>query len=190
VVTAVLEAIVLGGTRVVGVVVALVLFAIGCFAFLTAYALAIGRSRTDEIGVANLYFLSGGTAPKAVSLRMNAALAVQIVVAVATASARPFTTLAFGILVPMYGLGLNGVWGARYGRFGRRLPDPPPRRKGRAAADADEGGEAADADDTAEGTEIAQAEDAVADKGDEPAEAVPETAADEPTKTAPRRRRG
>ena len=43
------------------------------------------------------------------------ALAVQVVVAVATAAVHPFTSQAFGVLVPMFGLGLAGLWGARYG---------------------------------------------------------------------------
>jgi len=30
---------------------------------------------------------------------------------------RPGSTLAFGVLVGMLGLGLNGWWAARYGRF-------------------------------------------------------------------------
>jgi hypothetical protein len=49
------------------------------------------------------------------------ALAIQVVVAVTTASIRPFTTLAFGILVPMFGIGMNGLWAARHGRFGPRI---------------------------------------------------------------------
>ena len=36
---------------------------------------------------------------------------------VAAASIRPFTAVAFGILAPMLGLGLMGLWGARHGRF-------------------------------------------------------------------------
>src|SRR5258706_5998247 len=46
----------LGGTA---VVVDLVLFAVGVAAFLSAYAIAIGRSRFDAIGIGGLYFLAG-----------------------------------------------------------------------------------------------------------------------------------
>jgi hypothetical protein len=62
-------------------------------------------------------------APKSVARIMNALLAVQVVVSIATASIRsstngePGSTLAYGILVPMLGLGLNGLWGAFYGAF-------------------------------------------------------------------------
>jgi hypothetical protein len=30
-------------------------------------------------------------------------------------------SLAFGILVPMFGIGLNGLWAVLHGRFGPRL---------------------------------------------------------------------
>ena len=45
---------------------------------------------------------------------------------VAAASIRPYTEVAFGILAPMFGLGLMGVWGGRYGEF----PPRPPKSSG------------------------------------------------------------
>jgi hypothetical protein len=117
----VVEVIVMDWTRSVAVAVDLGLFAIGCATFLGAYAIALGRSRTEEIGVTSLYFLTNKVAPKSVVLRLWAALGVQCVVAVAAASVRPFTTAAFSVLVPMFGLGLNGLWAARHGRFGARV---------------------------------------------------------------------
>jgi hypothetical protein len=98
-----------------------ILFAVGVGAFLWAYGIAVGRSRTDAVGIGGLYFLSG-SAPKVVRTRFLVALAVQVVVAVVSASIRPYTAVAFGILVPMFGLGLMGLWGARYGTF-------PPRER-------------------------------------------------------------
>lgn len=103
--------------------VALGLFAIGCTIFLWAYALAVARSRTDEIGIGGLYFLAG-TAPKVVAFRLRLALIIQVVVAIASAAIRPFTSVAFGILVPVFGLGLCGLWAARYGTFGHRGEQP------------------------------------------------------------------
>lgn len=100
--------------------IALLLFVAGAAAFLWAFAIAVGRSRTDAIGIGGLYFLAGDTAPAGVRRSMMASLGVQTVVAFATASARPFTSLAFGILVPTFGLGLAGLWGAKHGRFGAR----------------------------------------------------------------------
>lgn len=119
-----------GPARVVGVIVALALFAIGVFAFLWSYITAVNRSRTDNIAVAQLYFLASGSTPKLVKRVMMSALAVQVVVALATALARSSTdgragsTLAFGILVPMFGLGLNGLWCSKYGSFSPRQAPP------------------------------------------------------------------
>jgi Kef-type K+ transport system membrane component KefB len=101
--------------------VALGLFAAGIGIFFWAYAIAVNRSRTDAIGIGGLFFLAGAeTAPRPVKRALLAALGAQTVVALATAAARPFTTLAFGVLVPLYGLALTGLWGARHGRFGPR----------------------------------------------------------------------
>jgi hypothetical protein len=99
--------------------VSLVLFAIGCVAFLWSYAVAVGRSRYDQISIAGLYFLQG-SAPPEIRRRLLIALAVQVVAAVAAASIRPFTSVAFGVLVPVFGLGLCGLWAARYGTFEHR----------------------------------------------------------------------
>lgn len=135
-----------GVAQVQGVAVALGLFGIGIVAFLWGYWTAVQRSRTDELSVAELYFLTGEATPRTVKVPMNLALAAQCVVGLATALARPNTdgrpgsTLAFGVLVPMFGLGLNGLWAARHGRFG------PRRRRADHGADDSTAG-AADPDD-------------------------------------------
>jgi hypothetical protein len=103
----------------VAVGVALALFAVGCGAFLWAYALAVARSREELIGIGGLYFLAG-TAPKVVAFRLRLVLAIEVVIALATSAIRPYTSVAFGILVPMFGLGLMGLWGARHGTFAPR----------------------------------------------------------------------
>lgn len=103
------------------VVVAGVLFAIGVAAFLWAYATAVSRSRYDEIGIGGVYFLAG-TAPRQVQIRLGVPLAVQVAVAIGTAAFRPFTSQAFVILAPMFGLGIMGLWGARHGEFPPRRP--------------------------------------------------------------------
>ena len=112
--------------RLPAVAVAAALFSAGIGVFFWAYAIAVGRSRTDAIGIGGLFFLAGKeTAPDPRHKRqLLASLAVQTVVGLATAGARPFTTLAFGVLVPLYGLALTGLYGARHGRFG-----PRPTRK-------------------------------------------------------------
>ena len=103
------------------------LFAIGTFAFLGAYGRALSRSRTDAITIPGIYGLSGSS-PKGVQWRFHLVTLVQTVAAVTTAAIRPFTAQAFGILVPMLGLGLGGLWAARYGVFGER---DDPRTKAR-----------------------------------------------------------
>lgn len=133
-VSAVLAAVVFDGpAKVQGVVVDLALFAIGVAAFLWGYWVAVQRSRQDELSVAELYFLLGAAIPRDVKRTMNLCLLVQTVVAVVTAMTRLTTpsdtassgssagsTLAFGVLVPMFGLGLNGLWAAVHGNFGPR----------------------------------------------------------------------
>jgi hypothetical protein len=105
--------------RAVATIVALALFAAGTLGFLVAYGRAISRSRSVVLGVGGIYFLAG-CAPRAVQFRLLGALALQTVVALVTASLEPFTSVAFGMLVPMFGLGMAGVWGAFHGEFPER----------------------------------------------------------------------
>jgi hypothetical protein len=106
-----------------GVVLAalsIALFAIGTGAMLWAYALGVSRSRTDLITVPGLFFLAGDVAPPSTRRALRVATAVEVVAVVAAASIRPYTEVAFGILAPMFGLGLMGMWGGRYGTFPER----------------------------------------------------------------------
>ena len=111
--------------RPAAVAVSLGLFAVGCAVFLWAYLAGLGRSRRELVSVPGLFFLSG-SAPKAVRRRLLALWALQLVVGITGASLRPFTPLAFGVLAPMFGLALCGLWAARHGEF-------PPREQGVAA---------------------------------------------------------
>lgn len=112
--------------RVVIVVVSLSLFAVGVATFLIGFFAAVQRSRECEISVSQLFFLAGDVAPRDVKLPMLAALSVQTLVGVTAAIARPTTdgkagsVLAFGVLVPMLGLGLNGLWASRHATFAPR----------------------------------------------------------------------
>jgi hypothetical protein len=117
-------------TELVALVIDLALFLLGCAAFLSAYVRAIARSRTEEIAVAGLYLLMGGTGSGAIRRSLLGGLAVEVVVALATAATRPYSPLAFGVLVPVYGLGLTGLWAARHGRFPARQPPVRGRRHG------------------------------------------------------------
>jgi hypothetical protein len=111
----------------VGAITALVLFAVGVFAFLWSYYNAVQRSRRDEIGVVQLYLLVGPPTPPRVRHVMLGALGAQFLIAVATTFARldgpdgkPGSSLALGFLVPMLGFGLNGLWAAYHARFPAR----------------------------------------------------------------------
>jgi hypothetical protein len=122
--------------RVVAAVVSGALFLVGCGAFLWAYGIAVGRSRTEAIGVGGLFFLAGEIAPRAVRRSFLWALVVQMTLAIAAGVARPYTPLAFATLAPMSALGLAGLWGARHGRFSAR-PAAVPRAVRRARATED-----------------------------------------------------
>ena len=62
--------------QVLVIVVSVALFAVGIFTSLQAYARALDHSRVHEIGVANLYLLTGRTAPPPVKRSMLLALGV------------------------------------------------------------------------------------------------------------------
>jgi len=123
--------------RVVTLVASVVLFAAGVAVFLWSFFAAAERSRTDEIGVANLYLLTGETAVRPVKRAMLAALAVQVVGCLGFGAAgfsslgvNEANLMAFAILVPVFGLGLNGLWAARHGAFGPRIVTAPAKRRG------------------------------------------------------------
>ena len=105
------------------IVISLGLFAAGCVMFVVGFLRAIGRSRTSQIEFSGLFFLVGPVAPQRVRRPLWGAYAVQLVVAVATAAARPLTDQAFVILAPMCGQGAMALWGGTHGRFADRDDD-------------------------------------------------------------------
>lgn len=94
-------------------VVDVVLFIAGCVVFALALVIAVQRSRTEVIDLSGLFTLT--TAPANVRRSLIGSLLAEIGVALAAAVARPAT--AAGILVPVYGLAMCGVWAARKGQF-------------------------------------------------------------------------
>jgi len=126
-------------------IVDLVLFAIGVATFIWAYFSAVQRSRSDEISVAGLFLLIDGVASKSVMRVMNSALAIQVTVGLGGAIIRRSTdgvagsTLAFGVLVPLLGLGLNGLWASKYGSFGKRILDQVSAPEGEIGKDGEHG---------------------------------------------------
>jgi len=131
-ITAVVAALVFTSTwQWIAALIALGLFLVGVFAFLWSYYNAVQRSRTEELSVLQLYLLLGPPTPPRTRRVMLGALGGQVVVGVATALARPNgpdgdpgTSLALGVLVPMFGLGLNGLWAAYHGAFPPRPIKP------------------------------------------------------------------
>lgn len=113
--------------------VSLVLFFVGIGAFLWSFWNAVQRSRGEQVAVTQLYFLAAGVAPSAVKRPMLLALLVQCAVGLGTALARPNaadgspgTALALGVLVPVFGFGLNGLWAAFHGQYRERpVADDP-----------------------------------------------------------------
>jgi hypothetical protein len=99
--------------------VALALFAGGTVAFAAALLRAAARSRHEELTMSALFFLE--QAPKAVRRQHFGSLAIEVVAAFVTAGLRPNSSLAFGILAPVWAEGLASLWAARHGAF-------PPRR--------------------------------------------------------------
>jgi Zn-dependent protease with chaperone function len=125
VVTALTAAIVFStASQWVGAITAMSLFAVGVFTFLWSFYNAVQRSRDEEIAVTQVYLLLGAPTPPRVRRIMSTMLLVQIAVGLATAIGRseaadgsPGTSLAVGVLVPMFGIGLNGLWSAFHGVF-------------------------------------------------------------------------
>lgn len=113
--------------RGVVVVVDLALFSVGVVTFILGYFAAVARSRIEEISVVGAFLLAGEVAPRSTRLVMWSCLGVQVVVGIAGAVARgstdgqPGSVLAFGVLVPMLGIGLNGWWAGRHGMFPPRV---------------------------------------------------------------------
>jgi hypothetical protein len=108
----------------VAVVLDLGLFLVGCGAFAWALLRAAGRSREHAVSLGGLFFLTDGVAPRRVAVALWGSVIAQTVVAVGTAAVHPFSELAFGVLVPMFGWAMLALWSAVYGHFPQRRPLP------------------------------------------------------------------
>jgi hypothetical protein len=124
--------------KTVMVPVAVALGTVGIVTFVWSYATAVTRSRSDEIAVSQLYVVAGEVAPPPVKRALRWALWIQVVVAITVmifgfARTRPeeFNWAATAVVTPLFGLGMNGMWVARYGTFGPRILTPRPTRRSR-----------------------------------------------------------
>lgn len=133
-ITAVYAAVVFSTTaQWVGAAVAMACFGVGIVAFVWSFLVAVQRSREEQVAVVQLYLLAGGVAPRDIRRTMSLLLLAQIVVGLATAIGRaddtdgsPGTSLALGVLVPVLGLGLNGLWAALHGTYAARQTNETP----------------------------------------------------------------
>lgn len=93
-----------------------IVFVAGAALFSWAFLIAAGRSRDEELTVAGAFFLAGSVGAPDRRWAFGA-LAAQTVIGVAGAAADPYTTMAFGVLVPMFGLGVIAFLGSAHGAF-------------------------------------------------------------------------
>jgi len=100
-------------------VVCTVLLLGGMVVFGVAFVRAIGRSRTELVDVAGLFLLIG-SAPRRTRRWLWGAVVVSSVVGVAAAAARPYTSLAFGVMAPLWPYGMAVMWNAFHGAFPAR----------------------------------------------------------------------
>jgi len=113
--------VVVPSARIGVVAVDLLLLLLGSLLYFWGWAVAAGRSRDSEISLWNLILLEDA-APRRVRFQLLGAVGVQVIVAAATCWIT--AALAFGWLVPLWGLAHCEYWGARYGTFLPRKIDP------------------------------------------------------------------
>ena len=110
-------------------VVSLVFFALGCAVFLWAFVVVAERSRTEELSVAGAFMLAEGV-DRLHRFIFWSQLGVQTLAAFIAAGIRLYSPTAFGILVPVFGLGMMSLWGAKHARFPAKLLSAGSHRNG------------------------------------------------------------
>lgn len=105
-----------GAAGAANLAVSTVLFLGGCVAFGIGFVKAAGRSRTEVIDLAGLFYLTG-SAPREVRRLMLGLWFAQI--AVATVSVVTVSP-PFGVMAPVWGIGLLTLWSGYHGEFQKR----------------------------------------------------------------------
>ncbi len=77
----------------------------------------IQRSKLEEVRLTGLLAVDTSHVPASPRNKLWLAIIVQVVVTFTFASLRQFTQQAFGVLLPMVGLGLAALWGSRFAKF-------------------------------------------------------------------------
>lgn len=102
--------------RLVNLVASGVLFVGGSLAFTVGFVVAAARSRRDFIHLAGLFYLTG-----AASSPIRRAFLGLWYLQIATATASVFTIdPPFGVMAPVWGIGIITWWAAAHGRFAAR----------------------------------------------------------------------
>ena len=123
--------------RAIAIATAVGLFVAGIVTFMWAYGVLAERSRTEALTLPGVFFLSKSVPKQKQRLFIGLEM-VQLAVAFTTAGMRPFTSVAFGILAPMFGIGTMALYGAKLGNFPPRpVTDMSIRKNGRSNANAE-----------------------------------------------------
>lgn len=116
-VVATVAAIVEESARLPLVVLSSIGFVAGAVLMAAGVAIGSARSRTEFVTLGGLLLMAAPHHEPGRARTLRLLAAVQTVVGVGGAIARPFTTVAFASLLPMFGLGVMAWVGARDGRF-------------------------------------------------------------------------
>lgn len=95
-------------------------FLAGAALFAWAFLIAAGRSRREQVTVVGAFFLGEESIGKDDRRWAYRLLFVQSVIGLVAAAADPYTAMAFGVLVPMWGLGVVAFLGSAHGVFASR----------------------------------------------------------------------
>ena len=93
-----------------------VLFLGGCVAFALGFWRAVARSRVEVIDLAGLFYLTGSAPTRPRRLLLGLWFTQIGVAAASVVAVQP----PFGVMAPVWGIGMLTVWGARYGTFAQR----------------------------------------------------------------------
>jgi hypothetical protein len=97
-------------------VVSAVMFLGGCAAFAVGFVRAAGRSRYEVLDLAGLFYLTGSASPPNRRRFLGLWFAQIAIAAASVVAVRP----PFGVMAPVWGIGLTTIWTSRHGSFPAR----------------------------------------------------------------------
>lgn len=109
------------GVQVLSLAVSSVLFLGGCVGFGIGFLRAAGRSRDEVVDLAGLFYLTG-SAPQPVRRAFLGWWFAQIAIAVIAIAV---TNPPFGVMAPVWGIGLITWWASRHATFSPRAGSSP-----------------------------------------------------------------